>query len=136
MKRQLFIAVGLLSTLGLAVAAPTEKSLQEQGVKPLSNSELKELLQVRMLKIRSINGTGFVVWTTFQPDGSAVAEFTAGSNTQSMPGRVNIRDGQGYCAKWGESPEYCLKWYKTGDKEYTTFKIPTGEFSSAISLVD
>lgn len=136
MKRQLLIAVGLLSTLGSAVAAPTEKSLQDQGLKPLSSSELKEMLQVRVRKIRAITQRG-TVWTTFQTDGSALAEWSAGTNNlRTLPGRVTIRDGQGYCAKWEGQSEYCLKWYKTGENEYKTFNIPNGEFTSEISFVD
>ncbi|HWS73867.1 MAG TPA: hypothetical protein VN324_01880 [Quisquiliibacterium sp.] len=119
-------AIALIAISGCAI---TEKSLQEQGMKPLGESELRSLYSretaFRWTSVRA-SGTGRS-W----PDGRALADWQGGS----APGSYRI-DGGHFCSRYGSDPENCMRMYKTGDREYKTFLVRDGSWYSTMVRTD
>lgn len=122
-------AVAVCAVLLIGCAA-TEKSMQEQGVKPMTEAELRALhardWSFRWQNARGMSGTG-----QSRVDGSLSAQAPGGSAT----GRYRFAGGQ-YCAKWGDAAEYCLRFYRTGPREYKTFRADDGQWVSTLQVTD
>ncbi|MFP5460621.1 MAG: hypothetical protein ACLGII_03485 [Gammaproteobacteria bacterium] len=119
-----FVSLALLS--GCAV---TEKSMQEKGLRPTGEAELRaQFARERSFRWSNVRGSGTGrTW----PDGRAMVEFPGGS----MPGAWRI-DGGLVCSKYGDLPELCLRSYKTGAREYQYFVPGDGSWRSTVVEAD
>lgn len=110
--------------------AATEKSMQEQGVRPMSEAELRDLhardWSFRWQNARGLSGTG-----QSRSDGT----LTAQASGQSVSGRYRLAGGQ-YCSRWGSDAENCLRFYRTGPREYKAFRASDGQWFSTFQLTD
>jgi hypothetical protein len=104
--------------IGLSGCAITEKSLQKQGLSPLTQSELEVLYS----RTRTAHGTTAegVRWTaTYTPDGVVKVDWRQGA----AEGSWRIIGGQ-FCATFqviNDGKEFCVTIYKTGKSEFKAF---------------
>lgn len=119
------------ATVLLIGCAATEKSMQEQGVRPMSEAELREMhardWSFRWQNARGLSGTG-----QSRRDGTLSAQ----ASGQTVSGQYRLADGGQYCSRWGGDPETCLRFYRTGPREYKTFRASDGQWFSSFQLID
>lgn len=125
-----FLKKGLIAALcagALVACATSEKSMQEKGLKPMSEAEYRSLL-AQPLSGRwtsAQNASGTVAYT---PDGTVVNRPPSGE----LRGRYRI-NGNLFCATYAEAAqgaERCGRWYKTGEREYQVFSIDGAYFAT------
>jgi hypothetical protein len=113
----------------LVACATTEKKLQDENLKPLSQSELEALYEGGpTVSFRSAKATGTVIYHT---DGKSDINWGRGTDT----GSYNIRDGK-ICTQWTkirDGKEECFTIYKVGDNKYKAI-YPNGSLNSDFSF--
>lgn len=107
----------------LVGCATTEKKLQEDNLKPLSQAELEALYEGgKTVSVKNAKFTGTVI---YHSDGKCEAQWARRQDT----GTYDIRDGK-LCAQWGwirDGKEECSMIYKLGDNKYKAI-FPNGGF--------
>lgn len=115
----------LFSLAMLSGCATTEKSLQDKGLRPLGEAELRASHgRERSFRWTTADGSGTGrSW----PDGRARVEFPGGA----LDGRFRIEGGL-MCSQYGSLPERCLRGYKTGAREIQYFNPADGSWRSTV----
>ena len=113
----------------LSGCAVTEKSMQEKGLRPASEAELRsQHARERSFRWTTVAGSGTGrTW----PDGRAMVEYPGGS----LAGTWRIAGGL-MCSKYGDAPERCLRAYKTGPREHQYFLPENGSWRSTVVDID
>jgi hypothetical protein len=113
MKRALagVAALVLVTASGCGV---TQKSLQEKGLKPMTQKELEERYS-RPVKVRFTNAQNQGGTAEYAPDGAARLAWQGGGAT----GKWRVKDGK-FCtvAQLRGGAEACFTSHRTGPKEY------------------
>ena len=122
------------AALGLALAgcATSEKSLVEQGAKPLSESALQaEFSRPRKTNWTTANGVGGI--SHFTSDGKVSANWGSGS----AEGRFRVHQAM-LCTTFKDfaaGAERCSRVYRTGDNRYRSF-LADGTPGSTFSFAE
>ena len=117
-------AMALFLFLLLVGCATTEKKLQDDNLKPLSQVELEALYEGgQTVSFKSAKATGTVI---YHPDGKSELSWGKGSDT----GTYDIRDGK-LCTQWTKiryGKEECFTIYKVGENKYKAM-FPNGSLN-------
>ena len=122
-------AVALMILTGCAVS---QKSLQEKGLKPITQKELEENYS-RPVKIRWVNVQNQTGTAEYTPDGVARLQWQGGGAT----GRWRIADGK-FCTTYPEirgGAEACFVVYRTTPKETVSFAMD-GSYNATATAID
>lgn len=125
-------ALALLATLGVSGCATGEKSLVEQGVKPMSEAELATAFS-RARQLDWVTAAGVAGSSQYTTDGRVVASWSGGSAS----GRYRLQAGM-ICTTFAElagGAERCSRVYRTGDNRYRSF-LADGTPNSSFSFRD
>jgi hypothetical protein len=131
---ELLVVVGLLFLAGCAY---TEKSLQREGLSPLTESELKDLhSRTRIVLARFWFGGRSEV--TYHDNGDVESCFERqSSEARCIFGSWRI-EGNEFCIEMPtiRPNEQCCRRYKVAPKVYDVFLQPDGSFWSTITFID
>jgi hypothetical protein len=122
-------AVVLIVATGCGV---TQKSLQEKGLKPLTQKELEDRY-ARPVKSRWVNAQNQSGTAEATPDGTARLAWQGGGAT----GKWRIVNGK-YCTTYPQlrgGNETCFAVYRTGPKEHVTFGAD-GSYNATATEID
>lgn len=125
-------ALALLATLGVSGCATGEKSLVEQGARPMSEAELAAAFS-RAREMDWVSAAGLAGSSKYMTDGRVVASWNGGSAT----GRYRLHSGM-VCSTYPElagGAERCSRVYRTGDNRYRSF-LADGTPNSSFSFRD
>jgi len=118
----------LVALLMLPGCGPSQQSLQERGLNPLTYSELETLFSrrrtTRWTSAKGVNGAG-----AYDVGGAAKLNWYKGEAVGSW--RIV---GDTFCTKYPKlhrGSETCFTFYKTGGNEYQLY-LPDGAFNATV----
>jgi hypothetical protein len=117
-----------------ACASVTQKSLEAQGLKPMTEQQLRERyarpVRQRFVTAQNQGGTG-----EYLPDGTARVSFLSGA---AGTGKWTIKNGT-FCTQYPQlrqGEEACFVLYQTGPKETMSFHVVDGTHNSTNTAIE
>lgn len=130
--KSLLSVTSLVFGIAIAGCATTEKSLMEQGLKPLGDGEVKAMHSrtrtARWTNAQSTSGT-----VEYRADGTTSVNWGTGS----AEGRYRIVANT-FCTQYEGvrgGAENCVRIYKTGDNEYKSYRT-NGDYNAVVSYTN
>jgi len=133
MRRSFVLAMTVLLTT-TACASITQKSLEAQGLKPMTEQQLRARyaspVKISFVTAQNQGGTG-----EYLPDGTARVSLLSGA---VATGKWTIKNGM-FCTQYAQirqGTENCFIVYETGPKESVSFNAADGAYNGRSTLIE